>query len=88
MSIRSRPISLLVLMIVVGCILGSLFGELIGLILPQGVIRDFFVKGVKPGFDPLHVDIGILAFTIAFRLKVTVASVLGIWLAMHIFRWY
>ncbi len=88
MSIRSRPIGILIVMLVVGCVLGSLFGELLGVILPKGVIRDFFVTGVRPGFNRLHVDVGILAFSIGLRIKVTVTSVLGMMLAVHMFRWY
>jgi hypothetical protein len=75
-------------MLVVGSVLGSLFGELLGVILPPGVVRDFFVKGFQPQFGPLTVDLGVIGFTVGFKLKLTVASVLGIMLAVHIFRWY
>jgi hypothetical protein len=88
MSLRSRPLGVLIVMLVVGCVLGSLFGELLGLILPVGVVRDFFVKGFQPQFGPLTVDLGVVGFTFGFKLKLTVASVLGIMLAVHIFRWY
>ena len=88
MSLRSRPIGILVIVLVVGSVFGALFSELIGLILPQGVIRDFFVKGFSPEFGPLSVNLGVIGFTIGFSLRLTVASVLGIMLAVHIFRWY
>ncbi len=88
MSIRSRPLGILVIVLVVGSVLGALASELIGLVLPKGVIRDFFVTGFSPQFGPLNVDLGVIGFTIGFTLRLTVASVLGIMLAVHIFRWY
>lgn len=88
MSLRSRPLGVLIVMLVVGSVLGSLFGELLGVILPEGVVRDFFVKGFQPHFGPMTVDLGVIGFTLGFKLKLTVASVLGIMLAVHIFRWY
>lgn len=88
MSLRSRPLGILILVLIVGSIFGALVSQLIGIILPHGVIRDFFVKGFHPQFGPLAVDVGVIGFTIGFTLRVTVASVLGIMLAVHIFRWY
>ncbi|MCU0610554.1 MAG: DUF4321 domain-containing protein [Candidatus Eisenbacteria bacterium] len=88
MSLRSRPVGILILVLVVGSIFGALVSQLIGLVLPQGVIRDFFVRGFQPQFGPLSVDLGVIGFTLGFTLKLTVASVLGIMLAVHIFRWY
>jgi hypothetical protein len=88
MSLRSRPLGILIVMLIVGSVLGSLFGELLGLILPTGVVKDFFVKGFQPQFGPLTFDLGVIGFTIGLNLKLTVASILGIMLAVHIFRWY
>ncbi len=88
MSLRSRPLGVLIVMLIVGSVLGSLFCELLGVILPNGVIRDFFVKGFEPHFGPLDVNLGVIGFTIGLGLKVTIASVLGIMLAIHLFRWY
>lgn len=88
MSPRSRPLGILVLVLVVGSIFGALVSQLIGIILPDGVIRDFFVKGFQPHFGPLSFDLGVIGFTFGFTMHLTVASILGIMLAVHIFRWY
>ena len=88
MNLRTRPLGILIIMLVVGSVLGSLFGGLMGVILPDGVVRDFFVTGFQPQFGPLTVDLGVIGVTLGFKLRVTVASVLGIMLAVHIFRWY
>lgn len=76
------------MVVVVGCVLGALASELLGAILPRGVIREFFVRSFSPSLGPMEVNLGVLSLTLGLSLKVTVASVLGILLAVYIFRWY
>ena len=42
-----RSIALITITLFVGAMAGTLIGELLGLILPEGVVKDFFLTGVS-----------------------------------------
>jgi len=72
-----------------GVILGSVVGELIGLLLPEGnVIRELFVSGKEFRVGPAHLDLIVFTFTIGFTLKVNLVSVLGIIIVAFLLRMY
>ncbi len=84
-----RRIGLVALAFFLGVILGSVVGELIGMVLPEGnVIRDLFVKGKEFSVSPVTVNLIIFTFTIGFSLKVNLISVLGIIVVALILRMY
>ena len=85
---RNRRIGVLILWLVCGAVIGSLLGELMGLILPDGVVRQFFLVEAEIGFGPLTVNLAVVNFTIGLGLKINVAGVLGILFAAYYFRWF
>jgi len=85
---RNRKLGVLFLWLICGAVIGSLLGELIGLILPDGVVRDFFLAGTDLGFSPVTVDLAVLTFTIGLTLTINVMGVLGILFAAYYFRWF
>ncbi len=77
------------LVFLLGVVLGSVVGELIGLLLPDdNVIRELFVSGKVLRVGPLHLDLIVLTFTIEFSLKVNLVSVLGIIVVAFLLRMY
>lgn len=84
-----RRIGLVALVFFLGVVLGSVAGELIGLLLPEGsVIRDLFIKGREFHVGPVFLDLIVFTFTVGFSLKVNLVSVLGIILVAFLLRWY
>lgn len=84
-----RRIGLVALVFFLGVIVGSVVGELIGLILPEGnVMRELFVSGKVLKVGPLEVDLIVFAFTFGFSLKVNLISVLGIVVVALLLRMY
>jgi hypothetical protein len=72
-----------------GVILGSVVGELIGLLLPEdNIIRTLFVSGAEFQVGPFFCDLIVFTFTIGFSLKVNLISVLGIVLVAFLLRLY
>jgi len=72
-----------------GVVLGSVVGELIGLLLPDGnVIRELFVSGKEFRVGPAHIDLIVFTFTVGFSLKVNLVSVLGIIVVAFLLRVY
>jgi len=72
-----------------GVVLGSVVGEVIGLLLPEGeVLRDLFVKGREFQVGPVFIDLIVFTFSVGFSLKVNLVSVLGIVIVAFLLRWY
>jgi hypothetical protein len=84
-----KRLGLVALVFFLGVILGSVVGELIGMLLPQdNVIRALFVSGKEFQFGPLYCNLIVFSFTIGFTLKVNLVSVLGIALVAFLLRLY
>jgi len=85
---RQKSLGLLALMLVLGLIVGSAVGEAIGLVLPDGVVKEFFLRSVTAALGPATVDLVAFSFTLGFSLNVHLMAVLGVVLATYLFRWY
>lgn len=84
-----RRIGLVALVFFLGVIVGSVVGEVIGLILPEGnVMRELFVSGKVLKVGPLNLDLIVFTFTFGFSLKVNLISVLGIVVVALLLRMY
>ena len=85
---RQKSAGILIVMIVLGMIVGTAVGEGIGLILPDGVVKNFFLRSVTASVGPATVDLVAFSFTLGFSLKVNIMAVLGVVFATYLFRWY
>lgn len=85
---RYRKFALFALWLVAGAVIGSVVGQLLGLILPDGVVRQFFLTGTRIGFGPATLDLAVMSITVGFTLTINVMGVLGILFAGYYFRWY
>jgi hypothetical protein len=82
-----RGLGVAVLIVLAGLVVGSLLGELVGFLIPSGVLRDLFTKGPTIGLTtPTTVDLRFLALTFGFALKVNLVGVLGIVIAAFTLR--
>jgi hypothetical protein len=84
-----RGIGLVALIFFLGVILGSVVGELIGIIFPEdSVMRQLFVTGSEFQVGPLFFDLIVFTFTFGFSLKVNLVSILGIIVVAFLLRIY
>lgn len=73
-----RGIGLVLLVVVAGLAIGSLFGELIGGV-TSGWAHELFTKGPTIGLtSPATLDLRFLSVTFGLALKVNVVGILGI----------
>ena len=79
---------LLILYLILGALIGSLLGELIGWILPEGVVKDFFLRHIDVGIDPTTIDLKLITFSFGFSLTLNIAGLFGILFAVYLLRWY
>jgi hypothetical protein len=72
------------LLIILGGILGGYVGELLGLMVPTGILHDIFTKGFPLGFEnPIVLDLRIVIFTFGIKILLNIFSVIGMILGLY-----
>ncbi|MEJ2366798.1 MAG: DUF4321 domain-containing protein [Acidobacteriota bacterium] len=70
------------LILLLGAVLGTLLGQIVGILLPSGSAHDLFFKGVSIGLTkPLHLDLSVLQIVFGFTLSVNPLTLLGLLIA-------
>ena len=85
---RERSISFIILILFLGAIIGTALGELIGFLLPEGVVEQFFLRSALFGFEPFNVNLGVFTFTLGFTFRLNIIGIIGIAFTAYILRWY
>jgi hypothetical protein len=76
------------MVLLMGAMLGTLLGDLIGLTLPDGVVKNFFTSGPKDlGFSPFTLNLSLFSVTFGLTFKINVVGVIGIFVAVYLLRW-
>ncbi len=88
MSQRQKSLAMLIFMVILGAIVGTAVGEALGLILPDGVVKDFFLRSVVAAVGPATFDLVAFTFTLGFSIKINLMAVLGVVFSTYLFRWY
>lgn len=87
MAKKVDSIVVLLVILILGALIGSVIGEVIATLAPGGYVEAIFSKGVQPGISPPAVlDLKVFTLTLGATMKINVASVLGILLALLIYR--
>jgi ABC-type dipeptide/oligopeptide/nickel transport system permease subunit len=77
----------LLVIVILGALIGSVIGEVIGTLAPGGYLEKVFSRGVNPGIAPPAVlDLRVITLTFGLTMKINLASLLGIALALLIYR--
>jgi hypothetical protein len=77
----------LLVILILGALIGSVIGEVIGALAPGGYAAAIFSQGINPGITPPAVlDLKVLTLTLGATMRINLASVLGIALALVIYR--
>lgn len=74
----------LLFVVVAGGVLGHVVAEATAPVVPLA----FLARTVEPGLDPaVHLDLGLVTFTLGFTVRLNLAVVLGILFALWVWRW-
>jgi hypothetical protein len=77
----------LLVIVILGALIGSVIGEVIAVLAPGGLLEKIFSRGVNPGISPPAVlDLKVLTLTFGLTVRINLASLLGIVLALLIYR--
>ena len=84
---RKKSAAFIIFIIVIGAMIGTALGEVIGILVPEGVVKDFFLKSASASIGPGTLDIILLTLTLGFSFKINVMGVIGILIAAYALRW-
>ncbi|MFO7653159.1 MAG: DUF4321 domain-containing protein [Candidatus Krumholzibacteriia bacterium] len=84
-----KSLGTVTLILFLGVLIGALLSELIGLFLAEGsVAHQLFVEHVTFGPAVNTWNLVILQVTFGFQVKFNLMSVIGVFVASQLLRWY
>jgi len=92
---RKRDIHIIVLSLFIGAIFGGVFGNIFALILPESVVKDFFLTSltfdlggfVNNDLGVFIIDLKVIELKLGFSISFNFTSVIGIAIAYYILRY-
>lgn len=85
---RQKRLGFLLILLIFGIIIGTTVGEAIAFLIPEGVVKEFFLRSIVASLGPGTLNLVAFSVTLGLSLKVNLMAVLGMILAAYIFRWY
>jgi hypothetical protein len=84
-----KSLGTVILTLMLGVLIGAIFSEVIGLFLSEGsVAEQLFVRYVSFGPEVTHWNLVILDLTFGFQIHFNLMSVIGVFIASQLLRWY
>lgn len=84
-----KSLGTVVLTLMLGVLIGAIVSEVLGLFLSKGsVAEQLFVRYVAFGPEVTHWNLVILDVTFGFQIHFNLMSVIGVFVASQILRWY
>lgn len=84
---RKKSLTYIFLMVILGALIGSALGEVLALVLPQGVVKEFFLRSASFSVGPAVLNLVLFTVTLGFSLKLNVIGVFGIIIAAYLLKW-
>ncbi|MEA1986260.1 MAG: DUF4321 domain-containing protein [Candidatus Marinimicrobia bacterium] len=73
--------------IILGAIIGTVMGEIFTLILPTGVVKDFFLASIPIGIkEPLAVHLHFIDFSFSLMLRINIIGIIGMIFGYYLLR--
>lgn len=84
-----KSMGTVVLTLILGVLIGSILSQTVGLFLDEGTVaHKLFVNEVSFGPRYNNWDLEIIEITFGFRIHFTLMSVIGVFVASQMLRWY
>ncbi len=88
-ALMRKSLGTVVLTLTLGVLIGAIVSEVIGLFLSEGsVAEQLFVRYVTFGPEVTHWNLVILDVTFGFQIHFNLMSVIGVFVASQMLRWY
>ncbi len=84
-----KSLGTVILTLTLGVLIGAIFSEVIGLFLSEGsVAEQLFVRYVTFGPEVTRWNLVIIDITFGFQIHFNLMSVIGVFVASQMLRWY
>ena len=85
-----RSIYMILLILLFGCIIGTTQSQLFSLILPEGVVKQFFLQTAIIGWGDSTgwIDFNVIRFKSGFYIKISVLSLIGMMVSWYFLRYF
>ena len=93
---RKRNISLIIIGLFIGAAIGGVLGSLMGWLLPEGVVKDFFLTSIsfnlmgsgEDNYSVLILDLSVLVLKFGLSIKFNFTSIIGLASAYYMLRYF
>ncbi len=87
---KKRNLGILLIFVIIGILIGSVMGEALAFILPNGSVVEMFLTHaiIRPEFGPVTINLVVASITLGFSLKLNIISVLGVIFSAVLLRRY
>jgi len=88
-SSNKRSIAFILLMLLCGCIAGTIFSQ-IALFLPDGVVKDFFIQSISIGWGEADtwIDLNVIKFKTGLYINISALSLIGMSVSWYFLRFF
>ena len=90
---KNRSIKLIIFGLCAGALIGTLVGNVLSFLLPDGsAVKQFFLISYDFTFGSIHsdnlIDLGIVVVDFGFILKFNVCSIIGFGIAYYLLKYF
>jgi hypothetical protein len=87
---KKSNVGILIVFMIIGLLIGSVMGEALAFILPNGSVLEMFLTHpiIRPEFGPATINLVVASITLGFSLKLNIISVLGVIFSAVLLRRY
>ena len=90
-SNQKRTIGFIFLVLFCGIVLGSIFSQIIGVLLPPGVVKDFLLNSSSIGWGLTGnnwIDLYVIRFKTGLFIDISVISLVGMTISWYFLRYF
>ena len=82
-----QNIPLTIFILLMGLILGSFIGDLLGMVLPDGAVKTVMTTPLRIGFHPISIDLHIFTLILGLMVKINLFGVIGVLILGYSLKW-
>lgn len=82
-----RRIGLTIFIIVLGLLIGTLAGELLSFVLPEGAVKTVLTHPLRVGLKPFMLDLKVLTINFGFMININLCGIIGVVILSYIMKW-
>jgi len=72
----------------IGAVLGSMVGEVLKYGIPDGVVKDVFLRSININIGPALLDLSMFSITLGFTLKINLIGIIGLGVSYYLLRFW